>query len=91
MIPIITSGSQGLMPITDLKLTVLLAGTTPGKENPPYHIGKVEGSGDCQTPKAVEGAATQYTPSMGHKPSPLGQYACYGYIPKGCSGANPNV
>ena len=36
------------------------------------------------------GAATRYTPRMGHEQTGGGTYACNGYAPKGCGGANPN-
>ena len=41
--------------------------------------------------KAVEGAATQCTPGLGHRPSPGGKYACQGYTLKGSGTANHNI
>ena len=44
--PICTPESPGLMSTTGLESTMSMGGTLPGKEDPPYHVGKVEASGD---------------------------------------------
>ena len=40
--------------------------------------------------EAVEGAATQCIPGIGHGPEPGGTYDHHGYTLKACSGGNPN-